>query len=100
MKQHLIQLQQQQCAMIDARADQEIAMAVGQINARREQQKAQLSMGGQQQVMALDQRQAQSTAALEQQAMALATQARQQETMRAAAGSYVPPVGFGYGGLF
>ena len=26
-------------------------------------------------------------------------EARQQETMRAAAGSYVPPVGFGYGGL-
>jgi hypothetical protein len=100
MKQHLMQLQQQQSTMVDARADQEIAMAVGQINARREQQKAQLTMGGQQQLMALDQRQAQSTAALEQQAMQLTAQARQQETMRVNAGSYVPPAGFGYGGLF
>ena len=57
--------------------------AVGQINARREQQKAQLTMGGQQQLMALDQRQAQSTAALEQQAMQLTAQARDRRGSRA-----------------
>merc|ERR1719386_277486 len=67
MKQHLMQLQQQQSTIVDARADQEIAMAVGQINARREQQKAQQTEAMKQHLMQLQQQQAQSTAALEQQ---------------------------------
>merc|ERR1719473_2184365 len=93
MKARLTQMQEHQCMMIDARADQEIGMLVAQVNQRREQAKMQTSLGGQQQLWSLEQRQAQSTAALEQQAMALETQARQQEAMRNAMGSYVPPVG-------
>merc|ERR1719386_173070 len=138
------QVQEQQVALIDAQADQQIQQITLTTNARREQQKAQLAQGATQQAYALDQRQLQATAQLEQQALAaqglaaraqfgfgapavdagrveemkaaqlgqvsqqteamkqqvmqLTAQARQQETMRANAGSYVPPAGFGYGG--
>ena len=101
IKAQLSQAQEHQCMVIDTRADQEIQVLVGQLNARREQSKMQANLGGQQQAWAVDQRQAQSTTQLEQQAMAMAAQARQQETMRSAMGSYVPPVGgFGMGGMF
>ena len=76
MKAQLTQVREHQCMMIDTRTDQELQMLVAQVNQRREQAKMQTGLGGQQQLMSLEQRQAQSTAALEQQAMAMATQAR------------------------
>lgn len=92
LRAQISQIQEQQCQMIDARADQEVQMLIGQVNARREQAKMQTSVGGQQQLFALEQRQAQQTTAIEHQAMTLAAQARQQEAARST-GSYVPPVG-------
>ena len=88
MKAHLSQAQEHQVMQINARAEQEIAVLVGQVNQRREQAKMQANAGSQQQLWALDQRQATTTAQLEQQAMALATQARQQEAMRGMGGVF------------
>merc|ERR550537_1305635 len=64
------QVQEQQLALIDAQADQQIQQITLTTNARREQQKAQLAQGATQQAYALDQRQLQATAQLEQQALA------------------------------
>merc|ERR1711966_150484 len=74
-KNHVGQTADHQCHMIDQRAEQEIQILTGQINARREQQKMQVHQ------------------ALEQQAMAATSAARQQDIMRQAYQSYVPPVG-------